>query len=102
MRILFSFVPAVTMFVVAFYGPSVRAAEDKIQEAHIVKVGVDKITLHFQGADAVVTHDIAKDTKITVGGKSATLADLKTNATAIITMNDQQVITKIEVKAKRR
>jgi hypothetical protein len=91
---------AVAGALIALAGLRLRAADDKVQEAHIVKVGESKITLHFKGADKPHTHDVAKDAKITLDGKDAKLEDLKEDFSVKVTMDDRYVITKIEAKSK--
>jgi hypothetical protein len=90
------------MALVALAGLPLRAADDKVHEAHIVKVNAaeSKITLHFKGADKPHTHDVAKDAKITLDGKKAKLEDLKEDFSAKVTMDDKHVITKIDAKSK--
>jgi hypothetical protein len=90
----------VAVALVALAGRPLLAAEDKVQEAHVVKVADGKITLHFKGADKPHTHDVAKDATITLDGKKAKLEDLKEDFSAKVTMDDKHVITKIEAKSK--
>ena len=91
-----------TMALVALAGLPLRAADDKVHEAHVVKVNAveGNITLHFKGADKPHTHDVAKDAKITLDGKKAKLEDLKEDFSAKVTMDDKHVITKIDAKSK--
>jgi|GEM_PF-4685654 len=44
-----SFLAVVAVAMVALAGPSLRAAEEKAQEATVVKAGDGKITLTFKG-----------------------------------------------------
>jgi hypothetical protein len=90
----------VAVALVALAGPPLLAADDKVHEAHVVKVADGKITLHFKGADKPHTHDVAKDAAITLDGKKAKLEDLKEDFSAKVTMDDKHVITKIEAKSK--
>ena len=76
------------------------AADDKVHEAHVVKVADGKITLHFKGADKPHTHHVAKDAKVTLDGKKAKLEDLKEDFPVKVTMDDKHVITKIEARSK--
>ena len=99
-RILSLAVVAVAL--VALAGLPLRAADDKVHEAHVVKVNAAEgnITLHFKGADKPHTHDVAKDAKVTLDGKKAKLEDLKEDFTVKVTMDDKHVNTKIEAKSK--
>ena len=99
-RILSLLVVAVAL--VALAGLPLRAADEKVHDAHVVKVIVaeSQITLHFKGAEKPHTHDVAKDAKITVDGKKAKLEDLKEDFSVKVTMDDKHVITKIEAKSK--
>ena len=97
-RILSLAVVAVAL--VALAGLPLRAADDKLHEATVVKAGDGKITLTFQGDDQKHTHDVAKDAKITLDGKKAKLEDLKEDFPVKVTWDDQFVITKIEAKSK--
>jgi hypothetical protein len=92
----------VVMALVALAGPPLRAAEDKVHEATVVKAGDGKITLTFKGDTEKHTHDVAKDAKITLDGKDAKLQDLKEGFPVKVTMNDKFVITKIEAQSKAK
>jgi hypothetical protein len=78
-----------------------RAADDQVHEATVVKAGDGKITLTFKGDEKKHTHDVAKDAKITLDGKDAKLEDLKEGATVKATMDDKFVVHKIEGKSKK-
>ena len=97
-RIPFLAIMAVALFALA--GPSLRAADDMVHEATVVKAGEGKITLTFKGDEKKHTHDVAKDAKITLDGKDAKLEDLKEGATVKATMDDKFVVHKIEAKSK--
>lgn len=97
-RIPFLLVASVAL--VALTGLPLGAADEKVHDAHVVKVAEGKITLHFKGADKPHTHDVAKDAKITLDGKKAKLEDLKEDFSAKVTMDDKHVITKIEARSK--
>lgn len=92
-------VVAVALFVQA--GPSLRAADDKLHEATVVKAGDGKITLTFKGDDKKHNHDVAKDAKITLDAKDAKLDDLKEGFPVKVAWDDKFVITKIEAKTKK-
>ncbi len=85
---------------VALAGPPLRAADDKVHEATVVKAGDGKITLTFKGDDQKHTHEVAKDAKITLDDKKAKLEDLKEGFPVRVIWDDQFVITKIEAKSK--
>lgn len=85
---------------VALAGLPLRAADDKVHEATVVKAGDGKITLTFKGDDKKHTHDVAKDAKITLDGKVAKLEELKEGFPVKVTMDDKFVVTKIEAKSK--
>ena len=99
-RIPLLVVVAVAVALVALAGRPLLAADDKVYEAHVVKVADGKITLHLKGADKPHTHDVAKDAAITLDGKKAKLEDLKEDYSVKVTMDDKHVITKIEAKSK--
>lgn len=85
---------------VALAGLPLRAADDKVHEATVVKAGDGKVTLTFKGDDQKHTHDVAKDAKITLDGKKAKLEDLKEGFPVKVTMDAKFVITKVEAKSK--
>ena len=96
-------IPSVVVAVVAFVavaGSPLRAADDKMQDATVVKTSDGKITLTFKGDEKKHNHDVAKDAKITLDGKDAKLEDLKEGATVKATMDDKFVIHKIDAKSK--
>jgi hypothetical protein len=97
-RILSLAVVAVAL--VALAGLPLRAADDKLHEATVVKAGDGKITLTFQGDDQKHTHDVAKDAKITLDDKKAKLEELKEGFPVKVVWDDKFVITKIEAKSK--
>ena len=90
----------VAVALLVFAGPSLRAAEDKVHEATVVKAGDGKITLTFKGDTQKHTHDVAKDATITQDGKDAKLQELKEGFPVKLTMNDKFVVTKIKAKSK--
>ena len=91
---------AVAMALVVLAGPSLRAADDMVHEATVVKAGDGKITLTFKGDEKKHSHDVAKDAKITLDGKDAKLEELKEGFPVKATMDAKFVITKIEAKTK--
>lgn len=96
------FLAAVALAVVALAGLSVRAADDKVHEATVVKAGDGKITLTLKGDDQKHTHDVAKDAKITLDDKKAKLEELKEGFPAKVTMDTKFVVTKIDAKSKKK
>jgi hypothetical protein len=90
----------VSLALIGLAGLPLLAADEKFHEAHVVKVGDGKITLHFKNAEKPHTHEVAKDAKITLDGKKAKLEDLKEDFSAKVVMDDKHVITKIEAKSK--
>ena len=96
-----SFLAAVAVTLVALAGPALLAADDKVQEATVVKAGDGKITLTFKGDEKKHTHDVAKDAKITLDTKEAKLDELKEGTTVNVTMDDKFVIHKLEAKSKK-
>ena len=90
-----------------FLGRGVPAgADDKkdaVHEGHVVKVAEGKLTM--VGADKKeVTHEVAKDAKITLDGKAAKLEDLKEHTVVKVTMKkveDKHTVTKIEAETKK-
>ena len=99
-RILSVVVMAVAL--VAVSGLSLRAADDKVHEATVVKAGDGKITLTFKGDDKKHTHDVAKDATITLDDKKAKLEELKEGFPVKVAWDDKFVITKIEAKSKKQ
>ena len=95
-----SFLAMAAVALVALAGSSLRAADDKVHEATVVKAGDGKITLTLKGDEKKHTHDVAKDAKITLDGKDAKLEELKEGFTVKMTMDDKFVVTKIEAKTK--
>ena len=77
-------------------------ADDKAQEAMVVTAGDGKITLTFKGDEKKHTHDVAKDAKITLGGKAAKLEALKEHFSVKVTWDAEFVIHKIEAKSKAK
>ena len=100
MRVPALFILAVVLILAA--GPSLRAADDNVHEATVVKAGDGKITLTFKGDEKKHAHDVAKDAKITLDGKDAKLEDLKEGATVKATMDDKFVVHKIEANSKEK
>ncbi len=99
-RILSLSVAAVAL--VALSGVSLRAADDKLHEATVVKAGDGKVTLTFKGDDKKHTHDVAKDATITLDDKKAKLDELKEGFPVKVAWDDKFVITKIEAKSKKQ
>ena len=99
-RIPFLAIGAVAL--VALAGPSLRAADDKVHEATVVKAGDGTITLTFKGDEKKHTHDVAKDAKITLDDKDAKLGELKEGFTVKMTMDEKFVVHKIEAKSKAK
>jgi hypothetical protein len=97
-----SFLTIVAVALVALAGPSLRAADEKAQEATVVKAGDGKITLTFKGVEGKHTHDVAKDAKITLDDKAAKLEELKEGFPVKVTMDDKFVVTKIDAKSKKK
>ena len=48
------------------------------------------------------THDVAADAQITLDGKAAKLGDLKPHSHVKVTMNDKNLVTKIEAHSPDR
>ena len=85
-------------------GPA--AADDKkddVHHGHVVKVADGKLTM--VGDDKKeVTHEVAKDAKITLDGKDAKLDDLKPHTHVKVTMKEEggkHSVTKIEAETKK-
>jgi hypothetical protein len=95
-----SFLAVVAVALVAVVALPLAAADDKAQDATVVKAGDGKITLTFKGNDKKHTHDVAKNAKITLDGKESKLDELKEGFPAKVTMDDKSVISKIEAKSK--
>lgn len=96
-----TFLAAAAAALIALAGLPLLAADDKVHEATVVKAGDGKITLTFKGDEKKHTHDVAKDAKITLGGKDAKLEDLKEGFPVKLTMDDKFVVHKIEATAKK-
>ena len=86
---------------VALSGVPLRAADEKLHEATVVKAGEGKITLTFKGDDKKHTHDVAKDATITLDDKKAKLEELKEGIPVKVAWDDKFVITRIEAKSKK-
>ena len=97
-----TFLATAAVAIVALVGLPLLAAEDKAQEATVVKAGDGKITLTFKGDEKKHTHDVAKDAKITLDDKEAKLEDLKEGFPAHVTMDDKFVVHKIHAKSKTK
>ena len=95
------FLATVAVAIVALAGLTLRAAEEKVHEATVVKAGDGKITLTFKGDEKKHTHDVAKDAKITLDDKKVELGELKEGFTVKATMDEKFVITKIDAKSKK-
>jgi hypothetical protein len=94
------FLAFLAVALVALAGLPLRAQDEKLHEATVVKVGDGKITLTFKGDDQKHTHDVAKDAKITLNDKKAMLEDLKEGFPVKVAWDAKFVITKIEAKSK--
>lgn len=97
-----SFLRVVAVALVAMAGLSLRAEDDKPQEATVVKAGDGKITLTFKGNDKQHTHEVAKDAKITLDDKEVKLDELKEGFAAHVTINAKFVVTKIDAHSKKK
>lgn len=93
---------AAVVALAALTGLPLRAADDKLHEATVVKAGDGKITLTFKGDDKKHTHDVAKDAKVTLDDKSAKLEDLKEGFPVKVAWDDKFVVTRIEAKSKKK
>lgn len=78
------------------------AAQEKAQDATVVKVAKGKLTLTFKGDDQKHTHDVARDAKITLDDKVAKLEALKEGFHVRVTMDSNFVITRIEAHSKKK
>jgi hypothetical protein len=94
------FLAVVAVACVALSGPLLCAADNKAQEATVVKAGDGKITLTFKGDEKKHTHDVHKEAKITLDGKDAKLESLKEGFAVKVTMDDKFAIHTIEAKSK--
>ena len=90
----------VAVALVALVSMQLRAAEDKVHEAKVVKAGDGKIVLTLKGDDKKHTHEVAKDAKITLNDKKAKLEELKEGFSVKVTIDDKFVITKIEAQSE--
>ena len=96
------FLAVVSVTLVALAWPPLLSAYDKVHEATVVKAGDGKITLTFKGDDKKHTHDVAKDAKITLDGKTVKLEELKEGFPVKVTMDDEFVVTKIHAKSHKK
>jgi type 1 fimbria pilin len=96
------FLAAVAVSLLTMTGLPLRAADEKVHEATVVKAGDGKITLTFKGDDSKHSHDVAKDAKITLDDKEVKLEELKEGFTVKATMDDKFVIHKIVAKSKKK
>lgn len=80
---------------VALSGLPLSAAQDKVREATVVKVGEAKITLTFKDSDQKHTHDVAKDAEITLNDKKAKLEEVKEGYRVEVVMDRKRVVHKL-------
>lgn len=99
-RIPFLAFVAAALFALA--GLPLLAQDEKAQEATVVKVGDNKITLTFKGDEKKHTHDVAKDAKITLDDKKASLGELKEGFHAQVMIDAKFVVTKIDAHSKKK
>ena len=97
-----TFLATAAVALVALVGLPLLAAEEKAQEATVVKAGDGKIVLTFKGDETKHTHDVAEDAKITLDGKKAKLEELKEGFPVAVTMDDKFVVHKIDAKSKKK
>jgi hypothetical protein len=80
-------------------------AEEKgdTHEGKVVSVTADKLVMTMKGETTEHSHTIAKDAKITLDGKTATVEDLKPGMRIKVTTpkGDLKTATKIEAFSKR-
>ncbi len=93
---------AAAVAIVVLAALPLRAADDKLHEATVVKAGDSKITLTFKGDDQKHTHDVAKDAKMSLDDNAAKLDELKEGFPVKVAWDDKVVITKIEAKSKNQ
>lgn len=96
------FLAAVAVALVALAGLPLRAADQKVHEATVVKAGDGMITLTFSGDGKKHMHDVAKDAKITLDDKAAKLEELKEGFPVKVTIGDKSVVTTIDAKSKKK
>lgn len=77
-------------------------AEEKAHEGLVVKVAEGKLTMTMLDGSKEHTHDITKDTKVTLDDKPAKLEDLKKGFQIKVTMKDEKVVTKIDAHSKKK
>jgi len=76
-------------------------AQDKTHDGKVVKAGDGKLTMTGKDGTKQHTHEVAKNAKITLDGKSAKLDDLKKDMTVSVTTNDSNVATAISARTPK-
>jgi hypothetical protein len=90
----------VVMALVLFAAQPAMSAGEKSHEGKVVKAGDGKLTMTFKADDKERTLDVAKDAKISVDAKQATLEDLKGGQQVEVWMDTKRNVTKIEARSK--
>jgi hypothetical protein len=76
-------------------------AAEKSHEGLVVKVAESKLTMTLLDGSKEHSHDITKDTKVTLDEKPAKLEDLKKGFHITVTM-DEKVVTKSVAHSKKK
>lgn len=94
-------VAMMAMALALFVSQAVLAA-DETHEGIVVTAGEGKLTMSDKEGNNKHTHEVALDARITLDGKAAKLADLKTGHKVKVTAKDdaKKTATKIEAKSK--
>jgi hypothetical protein len=86
----------VALMAMGLFAARTALAEDMTHEGVVVKVEEGKLTMTDKTDKKEHSHDIGKDVKITLDGKTAKLADLKAGYTLKVTTDAKKMVTKVE------
>ncbi len=102
MRRVLSVCVAVLALVLLTHARVLAEEQGETHEGKVVSVSGQKLTMTMKGETTEHTHTIAKDAKITLDGKPATVEDLKPGMRIKVTTpkNDLKTATKIEAFSK--
>lgn len=95
-------VPQVLVALAVALFASQATSGDKDHEGLVVKAGGGKLTMTFKGDTKKHTHDVAKDAKISLDGKSAKLEEPKEGFHVSVRMDAKHVLTRIDAHSKKK
>ncbi len=89
-------------FAVTAFAGRAALAEDKTHEGTIVSVEAHKFTMTGKTDEKKHSHDVGKDVKITLDGKTAKLDELKAGHHVKVTTDAKGVVTKVDATSKAK